>query len=132
MIITGVFVIQIYYVCFILIEMYSKVPVLKKYSNTIAKYLYFHLNTFIKNVFVFVFHIREIARYLYLNTKWKLFDRRSGIKSTLERLTKLDHQRHRLLKLQSLVDKELYYKPLDQLKNIFLFNKVISQLSIHS
>ena len=48
----------------ILIEMYSKV--FKKYSNTFAKYLYFHSNTFIKNVFVFVFCIREIAKYLYL------------------------------------------------------------------
>ena len=45
----------------ILIEMYSKV--FKKYSNTFAKYLYFHSNTFIKNVFVFVFCIREIAKY---------------------------------------------------------------------
>ena len=45
----------------ILIEMYSKA--FKKYLNTFAKYLYFHLNTFIKNVFVFCIH--EISKYLY-------------------------------------------------------------------
>ena len=38
------------------------------HSNTFAKYLYLYLNTFMKNVFVFVICICDFKKYLYSST----------------------------------------------------------------
>ena len=57
--ITGVFLFRIIppFIIYasILIEMYSKL--LKKYSNTFAKYLYFQSNTFIKHIFLILYSV---------------------------------------------------------------------------
>ena len=57
----------------ILIEMYSKV--FKKCSNTFAKYLYFHLNSFIKMYLYSVFvKLQSICTCIRKGLLWKVFD----------------------------------------------------------